>query len=67
FYTLDGSKPTLSSTMYASAGVREGAETLTVPSGTRINWFSVDAAGNVEKNYQPDGNNGSNYNRTTVN
>lgn len=65
FYTLDGSTPTYESTLYAAAGIREGAETLTVPSGTKINWFSVDAAGNVEKNYKPDGS-GKNFNKTTV-
>jgi hypothetical protein len=55
FYTLDGSVPTLSSTLYASAGVREGGELLTVPAGTTVQWFSIDAAGNVEQNYEPDG------------
>ncbi|HEX6232464.1 MAG TPA: M14 family zinc carboxypeptidase [Jiangellaceae bacterium] len=55
FYTLDGSVPTLSSTLYASAGIREAGELLTVPAGTTVHWFSVDAAGNVEQNYQPDG------------
>jgi hypothetical protein len=55
FYTLDGSVPTLSSTLYASAGVREGGELLTVPAGTTVHWFSIDAAGNVEQNYQADG------------
>ncbi|MDG4765759.1 M14 family zinc carboxypeptidase [Solwaraspora sp. WMMD406] len=53
FYTLDGGKPTYESTLYAAAGVREGAETLTVPYGTKVFWFSVDAAGNIEKNYDP--------------
>ncbi|WP_228484572.1 M14 family metallopeptidase [Microbacterium cremeum] len=65
FYTLDGSTPTFDSTLYASAGIREGAEVLTVPAGTTIRWFSVDAAGNVEKNYKPDGT-GKNYNKKTV-
>jgi hypothetical protein len=54
-YTLDGSTPTYESTLYASAGIREGGETLTIPTGTTIHWFSVDAAGNVERNYRPDG------------
>ncbi|MCD2443154.1 chitobiase/beta-hexosaminidase C-terminal domain-containing protein [Agromyces sp. SYSU K20354] len=65
FYTLDGSKPTYESTLYGTAGLREGAEVITVPAGTKINWFSVDSAGNVEKNYRPDGN-GKNHNSTTV-
>ena len=66
FYTLDGSAPTYQSTLYGTAGTREGAETLTVPAGTTINWFSVDASGNVEKNYSPDGNSGKNFNKTKV-
>lgn len=65
FYTIDGSTPTYESTLYAPSGIREGAEVLTVPTGTQINWFSVDSAGNVEKNYRPDGN-GRNYSKTTV-
>jgi hypothetical protein len=36
-----------------------------VPTGTTIHWFSVDAAGNVEKNYVPNGK-GKNYNKTVV-
>jgi hypothetical protein len=65
FYTLNGSRPTYSSTLYASAGIREGGETLTVPRGTVVYWFSVDAAGNVENNYRPDGQ-GSNFRRGMV-
>jgi hypothetical protein len=65
FYTLDKSTPTYESTLYAAAGIREGAETITVPAGTTIHFFSVDAAGNVEKNYRPDGN-GRNFNKVTV-
>jgi len=41
--------------MYASAGIREGGELLQVPAGTTVNWFSVDSAGNVERNYVPNG------------
>jgi hypothetical protein len=55
FYTLDGSVPTLSSTLYGSAGIREAGELLTVPEGTIVHWFSIDAAGNIEQNYRPDG------------
>lgn len=63
FYTLDGSKPTFESTLYASAGIREGAETLTVPYGTKIFWFSVDSAGNVERAYRPDDAESKTWNR----
>jgi hypothetical protein len=62
FYTLDRSVPTLSSTLYASAGIREAGEIITVPHGTWVHFFSVDAAGNVEKGYKPDGNH-FNYNK----
>jgi hypothetical protein len=55
FYSLDGSTPTYASKLYASAGVREGGERLTIPGGTVVKWFSVDSAGNVERNYRPDG------------
>jgi hypothetical protein len=65
FYTLDGSRPTYSSTLYASAGVREGGETLNLPLGTTIHWFAVDAAGNVENGYVPDGN-GNNFRKGRV-
>ena len=65
FSTLDGSAPTYSSTMLAPPGIREGAATLTVPIGTTIHWFSVDSAGNVEKNYKPDGK-GKNDNKIKV-
>jgi hypothetical protein len=62
FYTLDGGKPTFASTLYASAGIRESGETLTVPYGTKVFWFSVDAAGNIENNYRPD-TDAKNWNR----
>lgn len=65
FYTLDRSRPTFASTLYAAAGVREDRETLTVPAGTVIQWFSVDSAGNIEGNYNPAGR-GENFNRATV-
>jgi hypothetical protein len=65
FYTLDGTTPTYASTLYASAGIREAGELLTVPTGTTIHWFSVDSAGNVEKNYRPDGR-GKNFNKATA-
>ena len=65
FYTTDGSAPTYSSTLYASAGIREAGELLTVAEGTMFHWFSVDSAGNVEKNYTPDGNS-KNYNKAAA-
>jgi hypothetical protein len=60
FYTLDRTAPTYASSLYGLGGIREGGERLTVPAGTMVHWFSVDSAGNVEKNYRPDGT-GRNY------
>ena len=51
--------------MYAAGGIREPGEVLTVPAGTTVHWFSVDSAGNVEKNYRPDGS-GNNFNAQTI-
>ncbi|WP_327047349.1 M14 family zinc carboxypeptidase [Microbispora sp. NBC_01189] len=65
YYTLDGSRPTLSSPKLAASGMREGAQKITVTGTTEVHWFAVDIAGNVEKNYKPDGN-GKNYNKETV-
>ena len=64
-YTLDGSRPTYASPMVSSAGLREGAAPIPLePGTTTVNWFSVDAAGNVEAKYNPNGH-GDNY-RTQV-
>ncbi|WP_083460370.1 M14 family metallopeptidase [Jiangella muralis] len=53
-YTLDGSRPTYSSPRVESAGLREDAAPIPVGAGsTRVHWFSVDAAGNVENRYDP--------------
>lgn len=64
FYTLDGSRPTFSSPRLKSSGVREGAEELLIEKTTTIRWFSVDQAGNIENNYNPQGRH-HNYNRAT--
>jgi hypothetical protein len=55
FYTLDGSRPTTTSPMLQSSGLREGAESLMILSTTTVKWFSVDVAGNIENNYNPGG------------
>jgi hypothetical protein len=56
-----GSRPTLNSPKLAAAGMREGAQQITVNQTVEVRFFAVDIAGNVENNYQPDGN-GNNYN-----
>ncbi|EKN66727.1 hypothetical protein BABA_14757 [Neobacillus bataviensis LMG 21833] len=65
YYTLDGSRPTFQSAKINLSGTREFAETLKIDKTTTINYFSVDAAGNIEKNYNPLGN-GKNYNSVTI-
>ena|GEM_PF-4754358 len=65
YYTLDGRRPTFDSRKLWAAGRREGTRQITVDKTTEVSWFSVDVAGNVEKNYKPTGN-GKNYNRETV-
>ncbi|WP_254119661.1 M14 family metallopeptidase [Bacillus sp. FJAT-29790] len=64
YYTLDGSRPTYESARIALSGTRESAESITITKSTTINWFAVDASGNAEKNYKPEGN-GKNYNSAT--
>lgn len=54
YYTLDGSRPTYDSPRLEATGVREPAETFTITETTTINSFSVDQAGNVENNHNPD-------------
>ena len=53
YYTLDGSRPTYSSPVYSASGVREPPAILTFNNTTKVNWFAVDAAGNISTNYQP--------------
>ncbi|GAB1823463.1 M14 family zinc carboxypeptidase [Herbidospora sp. RD11066] len=65
YYTLDGTKPTLQSTKLEQAGMREGAASITVDKNTTVNWFSIDIAGNVERNYDPATGTG-NYSSKTV-
>jgi hypothetical protein len=65
-YTLDGSRPTYASPMVSSAGLREGAAAIPLESGTTtVHWFSVDAAGNVEGLYDPNGH-ANNYRKQVV-
>lgn len=65
FYTLDGSRPTFASDQILSAGIRLLDGTLTLTADTTVQWFSIDAAGNIENNYNPRGN-GENYNKKSV-
>jgi hypothetical protein len=48
YYTLDGSRPTLSSPTLERVEFRDVAETVRLDRTTTIRWFSVDIAGNRE-------------------
>lgn len=65
FYTLDGSRPGFYSARININALREGPENLLITENTTINWFAIDAAGNIENNYNPFGN-GKNYNSATI-
>ena len=67
YYTLDGSRPTFDNALrLESEGPRQGPAPITITSTTTINWFSVDMAGNVEKNYDPDNPASQNYQSRTI-
>ncbi|WP_144460836.1 M20/M25/M40 family metallo-hydrolase [Siminovitchia fortis] len=65
YYTLDGSRPTLKSKVIGVGGTREAAETIKIDETTTLKWFSVDAAGNIENGYNPDGDK-NNYNEAKI-
>jgi hypothetical protein len=65
YYTIDGTRPTLSSSRYEFSGVREGPETLFVEGPTTFRWFSVDPAGNIELAYDPN-RNAENFRKATI-
>jgi hypothetical protein len=66
YYTTDGSRPTLASPRYKATEFREPGETLHVTRTTTFNWFSVDAAGNVEQGYDPTADDRKNRFRTAT-
>lgn len=65
YYTLDGSRPDFHSKKVELNGIRESAETFKINKTTTINYFAVDTAGNIEKNYNPLSK-GNNYNSVTI-
>ena len=65
YYTMDGSRPTFNSPKLQANGMREEGQTFKIDKTTTINWFAVDAKGNVEKNYNPDGK-ARNYNSAKI-
>ncbi|MFG2062410.1 M14 family zinc carboxypeptidase [Micromonospora sp. NPDC048871] len=67
YYTTDGSRPTLDSPRYKATEFREPGEVFHVTETTTFHWFSVDAAGNIEKNYDPSkADKRNNFNKATI-
>ncbi|MEU8404677.1 M14 family zinc carboxypeptidase [Micromonospora sp. NPDC048842] len=67
YYTTDGSRPTLESPRYAATEFREPGQVFHVTETTTFRWFSVDSAGNIEKNYDPTKNDRrNNYRSATI-
>ncbi|RZT79276.1 chitobiase/beta-hexosaminidase-like protein [Micromonospora violae] len=67
YYTTDGSRPTLESPRYAATEFREPGQVFHVTETTTFRWFSVDSAGNIEKNYDPTKNDKrNNYRSATI-
>jgi len=53
YYTIDGTLPTLDSSRYEQTEFREPGQVFHVTETTTFKWFSVDTAGNVERQYDP--------------
>ncbi|MFA9432152.1 M14 family zinc carboxypeptidase [Egicoccus sp. AB-alg2] len=65
YYTTDGSRPTFDSNVVERRDVRDSAAPVRIEETTVLRWFAVDAAGNIEGGYDPDGN-GRNYQRVNI-
>jgi hypothetical protein len=65
YFTTDGSLPNLESQKYDHTDFREPGQVFHVTETTVFTWFSVDAAGNIERGYDPD-DPGHNYRREEV-
>jgi hypothetical protein len=51
-YTMDGSKPTSSSTLWDSTGPREPGQTFHITQDTTFRWIATDIKGNVSTGQQ---------------
>jgi hypothetical protein len=64
-YTTDGSRPTFDSPRVERRDARDSAAPVRIDRTTTLRWFAVDAVGNVEGGYDPDGN-GQDYRRVQI-
>jgi hypothetical protein len=65
YYTTDGSRPTFDSNVVERRDARDSAAPIRIERTTTLRWFAVDAAGNIEGGYDPDGR-GRNYQRVQI-
>jgi hypothetical protein len=65
YYTTDGSRPTFDSDVVERRDARDSAAPIRIEETTTLRWFAVDAAGNIEGGYDPDGK-GRNYQRAQI-
>jgi hypothetical protein len=65
YYTTDGSRPTFDSPVVERRDARDSAAPVHVEASTTLRWFAVDAAGNIEGGYEPEGQ-GHDYRRVQI-
>lgn len=67
YYTIDGSRPDWDSPTVQQDGVRGGPAPVRITENrTKLQWFAVDEAGNIEDGYDPDGTSRRGLNQVTV-
>ncbi|SDM44816.1 Chitobiase/beta-hexosaminidase C-terminal domain-containing protein [Fictibacillus solisalsi] len=65
YYTTNNKRPTFSSKKIKISGIREGAEKPVLEQTATVKWFAIDASGNIENHYKPEGKK-DNYRSQTV-
>ncbi|WP_052666208.1 M14 family metallopeptidase [Nitriliruptor alkaliphilus] len=65
YYTTDGSRPTFDSQVVERRDARDSAAPIRIDRTTTLRWFAVDAAGNIEGDYDPAGR-GRDYRKVQI-